>query len=84
MNQPDEGRQPCRERNVDEVTGDKQQGLKVNRYRQLKSTNRIHPQREDHAPVLRVVNEWKTLVEVPPNSEYEKKRNPPGACRPEE
>ena len=42
------------------------------------------PQREDHAPELRVVADGVVPVQVPPGAEQQEKGNPPGPRRPEE
>src|SRR5687767_6610403 len=83
MKQTGKSRQPRRQRNINEVARDERQEIKVDGFRQLKRANRVHPQREDHSPVLGIVTKRKPLVNMPPKAEDEEQRNPPRPCRPE-
>jgi hypothetical protein len=51
--------------------------------RQPKGAAGVHAQREDHAPILRIIAQGETLDAVSPNAQNQQERNPPRARCPE-
>src|SRR5262245_14093207 len=82
--EPDERRRPRRQREPEERARDHQQPGEVERLGETDRAQRVHPEREDHPPVLRVVGERHALQHVAPEPEEQEQRNPPGARGPEE